>query len=90
MREIEMKKKTNDRDVTSKQKAICIMHAFGVVHSMSKKEKKEYIIRDIIDTMVNHFSDEEIEEVGSHIPPAILQRTIDKIESEETNNQVLN
>lgn len=83
-------KQIPDREPPSKIKAICLMKAFEVTQSMSKKERKDYIIKDLICMMLNNFSDEDILEFGEDIPTDLIDITAQKIEADENDNQVLN
>jgi len=90
MKIMKLTKHIPDREPPSKIKAICMMKAFEVTQSMSKKERKDYIMKDIICSMLNNFSDEDILEFGDDIPTDLIEITVQKIEADENDNQVLN
>jgi len=90
MKIMKLTKQLPDREVSSRIKAICMMKAFEVTQSMSKKERKNYIMKDIIHTMLTNLSDEDILEFGEDIPTDLIDITAQKIEADENDNQVLN
>jgi hypothetical protein len=90
MKVMKLTKQMPDREVSSRIKAICMMKAFEVTQSMSKKERKNYIMKDIIHTMLTNLSDEDILEFGEDIPTDLIDITAQKIEADENDNQVLN
>ena len=90
MKVMKLTKQLPDREVSSRIKAICMMKAFEVTQSMSKKERKNYIMKDIIHTMLTNLSDEDILEFGEDIPTDLIDITAQKIEADENDNQVLN
>ena len=90
MKIMKLTKQIPDREVSPTIKAICMMKAFEFTHSLSKKERKDYIMKDFIHTMLTHLSDEDILEFGEDIPTELIDITAQKIEADENDNQVLN
>lgn len=90
MKIIKLTKQMPDREVLPKIKAICMMKAFEFTQSLSKKERKEYIMKDFIHTMLSNLSDEEIMEFMEDLPPDLLEITTKKIEADEVRDEYLN
>ena len=90
MKVMKLTKQLPDREVSSRIKAICMMKAFEVTQSMSKKERKNYIMKDIIHTMLTNLSDEDIMEFMEDLPPDLLEITTKKIEADEVRDEYLN
>ena len=90
MKVMKLTKQLPDREVSSRIKAICMMKAFEVTQSMSKKERKNYIMKDIIHTMLTNLSDEDILEFGEDIPTDLIDITAQKIEADEVRDEYLN
>ena len=90
MKVMKLTKQMQDRELPSRLKAICMMKAFEVTQSMSKKERKNYIMKDIIHTMINNLSDDEIRELAEDLPNELIEITTKKIEADEVRDEYLN
>ena len=71
------------RELSNKLKAVATMKAFEIYHEIDDDKKMAFCVRGIIEDMLRHLNDDDLEEISNHLPAEILQQAIDHIDEQE-------
>lgn len=78
------------RDLPNRLKAVATMKAFEIYHEIDEERKMAFCVRGIIEDMLRHLDDEDLEEMSEQLPAEILQMAIDKIDEQEEVPELMN
>ena len=59
------------------------MKAFEIYHEIDDDKKMAFCVRGIIEDMLRHLDDDDLEEISNHLPAEILQQAIQQIDEQE-------
>ena len=78
------------RDLPNRLKAVATMKAFEIYHTIDEERKMAFCVRGIIEDMLRHLDDEDLEEMSEELPAELLQLAIDKINEQEEIPELMN
>ena len=78
------------RDLPNRLKAVATMKAFEIYHTIDEERKMAFCVRGIIEDMLRHLDDEDLEEMSEQLPSDLLQLAIDKIDEQEEVPELMN
>ena len=78
------------RDLPNRLKAVATMKAFEIYHEIDDDKKMAFCVRGIVEDMLKHLDDEDLEKMSGNLPADLLQLAIKRIDEQEEIPELMN
>ena len=78
------------RDLPNRLKAVATMKAFEIYHEINEEKKMAFCVRGIVEDMLKHLDDEDLEKMSGNLPADLLQLAIKRIDEQEEIPELMN